>query len=436
MTGFLNKITSIAASLTEKPSDKEANKNAKRGPIMIPHNLPDPIRVLRIEVHRALDHQLAAQANDLMDKLVEIAYGFPASEEYHHATYTGLIEHSLSVAVKALAKVRAVGQYQLRIRRFHTLLAALGHDLGKTSEWVVETRGFDWCPILDTMGRHTGPWSLSAKRDGIWHKNSPFTSVLMINRLLDEKYYRSDLYNPTELNYALEAIALHHMPPLGSTNPYLEALLAADRDDVVESVSENSAPSPAPDQNANPDPQVATASTESTSPESPAVVPSSSPETQTPGEISADDKVRVINALMGYLEQKADIYYVGSLDGNLALVEPFNPKQTGNRKPISQFTRNAGFASDGDFLSALGSSLILDKDTDFTITGREKKNRRLVVIDMKGLEPGEGINSLPKASAYLKNTIQLLEPIHNEGETTDDSDQSQEDGYEDDTPDY
>ena len=328
-----------------------------------------------------------------------IAYGFPSSDEFHHTTYLGNLEHSLGVAARMIKSIEGKGPRQMRLRRFYALVCGLGHDLGKCAEWVILTRGVDCNPLIDSMAQFTGHWERTAKREGIWHKNSSFTSILMVNRLLGlddaataKKFAYSDLYDAAELNDCLEAIGLHHMPPPVVINPYLRALLVADHDDVAESRGEKvnrkldvvstgvifagGAPGEFFDPTYfGPPPTDAAAFEE----------PPPSPEPA----ISPDDKARILPVLAQYMAQPASGYYVGSSpNGMLVLVEPFG-KQSGARKLLSHFIKAGGFASDADFLQVLAPVIAidsLDEKIQHIAFGKEQEGK-LMVIDLLQLDP-------------------------------------------------
>ena len=115
----------------------------------------------------------------------------------------------------------------------HAIIAGLGHDLGKTTEWIVETGGYRYNPFLDSLLTLQHPFGLVAQKPGYGFRESTRMSVaLVLKRLLPDAYYKSPLFDVEELSLAMEAIELHHAAPEESKNRYLVALLQADGDDV------------------------------------------------------------------------------------------------------------------------------------------------------------------------------------------------------------
>jgi len=403
MSKIIDKIKSLVAA---DPSDG-SQKKGKNGTLLLRHNLPETVTTLQADIRAGMQYMLHNEVNAILDRFMLIAYGFPSSDEFHHTTYLGNLEHSLGVAARMIKSIEGKGPRQMRLRRFYALVCGLGHDLGKCAEWVILTRGVDCNPLIDSMAQFTGHWERTAKREGIWHKNSSFTSILMVNRLLGlddaataKKFAYSDLYDAAELNDCLEAIGLHHMPPPVVINPYLRALLVADHDDVAESRGEKVnrkldvvstgvifaggapgeffdptvfGPSHATNTNAatGADPDIPTFE----EPPAPAISP--------------DDKARILPVLAQYMSQPASGYYVGASPNDmLVLVEPFG-KQSGSRKLLSHFIKSGGFASDADFLAVLAPVVAidsLDEKVKHIAFGKEQEGK-LLIIDLLAIDP-------------------------------------------------
>lgn len=211
---------------------KKKPQEAVEEPVkLITHVIPGEVEKARHELLRAVNHDvtLFAMIEPILDNLQDIAWGFPASKENHHTSYTGLIEHSLSVAVKMAVAFKGSGKVAI----LHAVIAGLGHDLGKTTEWIVDTGGWRYNPFLNSLLTFQHPFSLVTQKPGYGYRESTrMSAALTIKRLLPDAYYKSNMCDVEELSLALEAIELHHAVPEDTKNRYLAVLDAADADDV------------------------------------------------------------------------------------------------------------------------------------------------------------------------------------------------------------
>lgn len=165
-----------------------------------------------------------------------ICWGFPGSNGNHHPGRLGLIEHSLGVVVRMLRDAPLVREGLVDGERekfaIHCLLCGLGHDLGKTLEWKVESRGYDYSPLCGSV-RDQG-------FTAVYHRNTgrhQILSTVVVNRLLTAgPYINSKLYDPRELGLILDAIVRHHDPAIDGeaiTNPYLSLVRKSDTEDAA-----------------------------------------------------------------------------------------------------------------------------------------------------------------------------------------------------------
>jgi len=167
-----------------------------------------------------------------------ICWGFPASSGGHHPGRLGLIEHSLGVVVRMLRDAPIVREGLVGSERekfnLHCVLAGLGHDLGKTMEWVVDSRGYNYSPVCGSV-RDQGFTPVSYCNTG----RHSHLSAIVFPRLLIKcpNYVNGKLYNARDLASVMEAITHHHDDPADgeiTKNPYLTLLRKADRDDAEE----------------------------------------------------------------------------------------------------------------------------------------------------------------------------------------------------------
>ena len=167
-----------------------------------------------------------------------ICWGFPASDGNHHPGRLGLIEHSLGVVVRMLRDAPLVRDGLVGGERekfsLHCLLAGIGHDLGKSMEWIVDSRGYDYSPLAGSV-RDQG-------FSPVYHSNTgrhSLLSTVVFSRLLRvcPAYIHGKLYDARELGLVLDAIIHHHEPPgegESKRNPYLSLLRKADTEDAAE----------------------------------------------------------------------------------------------------------------------------------------------------------------------------------------------------------
>lgn len=168
-----------------------------------------------------------------------ICWGFPASDGHHHPGRLGLIEHSLGVAIRMLRELPVVFGDAVVARdrervALHCLFAALGHDLGKTMEWVVDSRGYDYSPLTGSV-RDQGFTPVVHHNTG----RHALLSLSVFTRLLAAcpDYLNGRLYDARVLGEVLDAIARHHDSPTENEvkiTPYLALLRRADADDAAE----------------------------------------------------------------------------------------------------------------------------------------------------------------------------------------------------------
>lgn len=188
------------------------------------------IRTLLVEPH-LYDRFFVPVAKEFYS----IAWGFPASDGNHHPGRLGLIEHSLGVVVRMLrdAPLFADGLTGSKKDSFlwHCVLAGLGHDLGKTLEWLVDSRGYDYSPLSGCV-RDQGFTPISHSNTG---KHASLSTVVF-SRLLNAcpAYLHGRVYSARDLSSVLEAILDHHNSGPSVKNPYLSLLVKADREDCEE----------------------------------------------------------------------------------------------------------------------------------------------------------------------------------------------------------
>lgn len=209
---------------------KEAPAPAAAPLGQIPHTQPGSLADLRRQLYDAVgqDVVMVRFLDGLCDRLWEVAYGFPASEKDHHTGKTGLIEHSLGVAVRMAVAFRGTS-VNVQVA---AILAGMGHDLGKMTSWVVDTRGMVYSPFYDSLLNYSS-WILTAQRDGFGYKESPQVSSTLVQRLLPPGFYNSGFYDPAEYALACEAMARHHdAGDRVAHNRYLKVLVEVDGDDA------------------------------------------------------------------------------------------------------------------------------------------------------------------------------------------------------------
>lgn len=174
----------------------------------------------------------------IVKEFYSLCWGFPASDGNHHPGRLGLIEHSLGVVLRMLREAPLVRDGITGRQRdtfvLHCLLAGLGHDLGKTLEWMVDSRGYDYSPLGGSI-RDQGFSCISHSNTG----KHAVLSTLVFNRLLSAcpAFLYGNLFNPRQLAATLDAILLHHEDPTEGEigkNPYLPLLRKADREDAAE----------------------------------------------------------------------------------------------------------------------------------------------------------------------------------------------------------
>lgn len=237
--GF-RKLFSIASNADLIPSVKTSET-------VSPIHLPAPDRPLSAKVLE-LESRIRELLREphLFDRFFlpisrefySICWGFPASDGNHHPGRLGLIEHSLGVVVRMLRDAPLVREGLIGGERekfsLHCLLAGLGHDLGKTMEWTVDSRGYNYSPIAGSV-RDQGFTPVA-------HHNTnrhSLLSTLVFSRLIAvcPAYMYGRLYDPRDLGLVVEAIISHHESPAEDEikrNPYLSLLRKADREDATE----------------------------------------------------------------------------------------------------------------------------------------------------------------------------------------------------------
>jgi hypothetical protein len=127
----------------------------------------------RILYWLALDMEVRALAERLLERFAETVGDLPASADHHHSEPGGLYRHSLEVALKALEEFEgniimerrpdgSVDSFRSSRNRprwqYATFVSALCHDLGKLFELDVRGKGETWCPIEEPyaqFGRRT-----------------------------------------------------------------------------------------------------------------------------------------------------------------------------------------------------------------------------------------------------------------------------------------
>ncbi|WP_243374568.1 TraI domain-containing protein [Geotalea sp. SG265] len=214
-------------------------------------NLPAEITTLikKMEGELGEFHLIEDYSREIVNSFISIAYGYPASENMHHTGHLGLIEHSLSVAVRLLSEVGkecipsvlppGEKSYKFWIEKvqLHALLVALGHDLGKVVEWEVETAGFNFNPLVDSLVEKG--YSLKGK-NGITYLESPRHSVMLTYRLISgcRKYLYSQYFDSAEIGLVVDAIFNHHDNSSMRNNLYWRLLRLADAEDVEDEKNE------------------------------------------------------------------------------------------------------------------------------------------------------------------------------------------------------
>lgn len=86
---------------------------------------------------------------------VPLIQDLPASEHHHHSWPSGLLDHSLEVALGTLSRILAAAGRAEAVAQLAapTLVVALFHDLGKLFHVLVEdsTSGRRWNPLIETL---------------------------------------------------------------------------------------------------------------------------------------------------------------------------------------------------------------------------------------------------------------------------------------------
>jgi len=240
----LGKVLRASEGLFNKKDDVAVAATLQRQPVIAVAAPDRPLsaKVLELEfqVRQLLGepHLYDRFFKPIAQEFYKTCWGFPASDGHHHPGRFGLIEHSLGVCVRMLRDAPAVraGLIGSEKERFvlHCALAGLGHDLGKTMEWVVDSRGYDYSPMFNSMrDQHYAPVS---------HYNTgmhEYLSVGVFTRLLlaCPAYFSSKAHDVAQLALVYEAIAKHHEPASENEavdNPYLSLLRKADAEDAAE----------------------------------------------------------------------------------------------------------------------------------------------------------------------------------------------------------
>jgi len=206
--------------------------------------IPAPILELRKQI-------TSKMANPFMDttyvepffqEFLKIAWEYPASDKGHHGESFGLVVHSMGVALKMLesagtyfkAPVKTPADWIDR-KKLYLFLAGISHDLGKIHEWQLDTGGYSFDPVNDSLRTFGRPYSFAGKREDFGYKESAILGGGLMYIILSRvpRFLISHDCSPLELSMVAEAIANHHqLTGEFGNNPYWRALRAADVADI------------------------------------------------------------------------------------------------------------------------------------------------------------------------------------------------------------
>lgn len=206
--------------------------------------IPAPILELRKQITSKLGNPFmdTTYVEPFFQEFLKIAWEYPASDKGHHGENFGLVVHSMGVTVKMLetagtyfkAPVKTPADWIDR-KRLYLLLAGLCHDLGKVHEWVLDTGGYSFNPINDSLRTYARPYRFAGKRDDFDYKDSAIHGVGFLYTIISRvsRFPITHDFCPLELTHVAEAITNHHQPTgeFGN-NPYWRSLRAADVADI------------------------------------------------------------------------------------------------------------------------------------------------------------------------------------------------------------
>lgn len=207
--------------------------------------IPAPILEMRKLVAAKISNPFMDQeyVEPFFQGFVSLAWEYPASESGHHREPFGLIVHSLGTAIRMIdsatsffkAPPKALADYMDKVK-VHLFLCGVCHDLGKIMEWQVDTGGYTFDPLIDSLRTYHRPFTIEEKREGFGYKESAIHGVGLMWQIIRDvpKFRLSRDFSPAEITLISEAINCHHWSTEDgpSNNPYWRSLRAADVADI------------------------------------------------------------------------------------------------------------------------------------------------------------------------------------------------------------